>query len=272
MELHFWKLHGNGNDFIIIDEYQREVIPGEMKAQFAGLYCDRRFGIGGDGVLYLAKSAVADLGMRLFQPDESEAEMCGNGIRCFAKYAFDSGYVGKTCSIETMAGIIRVEVAYEDDTFQAAIDMPEPRFDRVDIPATGDGEYKETIAGFEVYAVNTGVPHAVIFSKDIASIDLPGFAPRIRHHPSFPKGANVNFVEISGEDTIKIRTFERGVEGETLSCGTGATAAAAVAFRQGLVKNHVFVDTEGGPLELTFGGRVILKGPAVTVFGGQILF
>jgi diaminopimelate epimerase len=272
MELNFWKLQGNGNDFIIIDEYQREVIPGELKAQFAGLYCDRRFGIGGDGVLYLSKSAGADLGMRLFQPDESEAEMCGNGIRCFAKYAFDSGYIGKAGSIETLAGIISVEVAYEDDTFQASIDMPEPRFARGDIPATGDGEYKEAIGGFEVFAVNTGVPHAVVFSKDIGAIDLPAMAPAIRHDPSFPKGANVDFVEISGEDRIRIRTFERGVEGETLSCGTGATAAAAVAFHQGLVRSPVFVETEGGLLEVTLGERVILKGPAVTVFRGQILF
>ena len=271
-ELHFWKFQGNGNDFIVIDEYQQEVIPEEMKGQFAGLYCDRRFGIGGDGVLYLSKSTVANLRMRLFQPDESEAEMCGNGIRCFAKYAFDSGYTQKTCSIETPAGIIRVEVAYEDDTFQAAIEMPEPRFTRADIPATGDGEYREVISGFEVYAVNTGVPHAVIFSKDINAIDLPGVAPGIRRHPSFPKGANVNFAEISGEDRIRIRTYERGVEGETLSCGTGATAAAAVAFHLKLVGSPVFVDTEGGPLEVILGDKVILKGPAVTVFRGQILF
>jgi diaminopimelate epimerase len=272
MELNFWKLQGNGNDFIIIDEYEREVIPGEMKAQFAGLYCDRRFGIGGDGVLFLSKSAEADLGMRLFQPDESEAEMCGNGIRCFAKYAFDSGYIGETGSIRTAAGVIRVEVAYKDDTFHASIDMPEPRFARADIPATGDGEYRENIAGFEVHAVNTGVPHAVIFSKDIDAIDLLAVAPAIRHHPGFPRGANVNIVEITGEDGMRIRTFERGIEGETLSCGTGATAAAAVAFHQGLVRSPVFVETEGGLLEVTLGDRTLLKGPAVTVFRGQILF
>jgi diaminopimelate epimerase len=272
MELNFWKLHGNGNDFILVDEYKQQVLPDEMKPQFASLYCDRRFGIGGDGVLYLSRSGSADLNMRLFQPDESEAEMCGNGIRCFAKYAFDSGYVGKTCSIETLAGIIRVELAYEDDTFMAAIDMPDPRFARQDIPATGEGEFKENIAGFDVYAVNTGVPHAVVFVKDIDIINVAQVAPEIRHHNSFPKGANVNFVQATGENTLRIRTFERGIEDETLSCGTGATAAAAVAHHLGYVKPPVSVETKGGLLEIGLGERTVLKGPAVTVFRGQILF
>jgi diaminopimelate epimerase len=272
MELEFWKLQGNGNDFILIDEYKRPVIPDEMKSQFASLYCERRFGIGGDGVLYLSKSATADLKMRLFQPDESEAEMCGNGIRCFARYAFDTGYVSHACTVETPAGIIPVEMEYADDTFMAAIEMPEPRFARKDIPASGDGEYEEKIAGFDVYAVNTGVPHAVIFGEDIDAINLKEIAPQIRHHASFPKGANVNFVQRTGENSIRIRTFERGVEDETLSCGTGATAAAAVAFHRGYVKSPVRVETKGGELVITLGDQTVMKGPAETVFWGKIIF
>ena len=115
MEITFEKMHGNGNDFILIDEYGKTIIPDEMKSRFALLYCDRRFGIGGDGVLYLSRSGSADLRMRVFQPDESEAPMCGNGIRCFVKHAFDAGYVEKTCTIETLAGIIHVEMEYVDD-------------------------------------------------------------------------------------------------------------------------------------------------------------
>jgi diaminopimelate epimerase len=272
VELEFWKLQGNGNDFILIDEYEHPVIPDEMKAQFAGLYCDRRFGIGGDGVLYLTRSGQADLHMRLFQPDESEAEMCGNGIRCFVKYAFDAGYVGTACLVETLAGIIRVEMAYSEDTFMATIDMPAPRFDRKEIPAAGDGEYRESIAGHEVYAVNTGVPHAVIFVADTDAVNLAELGPVVRNHPTFPKGANVNVVERAGENMLRVRTFERGIEGETLSCGTGATAAAVVARKLGYVTTPVTVETAGGPLVISFGDVTRTAGPATTVFRGSITF
>ncbi len=216
MEITFEKLHGNGNDFILIDEFEKTVIPDEMKPGFARSYCDRRFGIGADGVLYLSRSDSADLRMRIIQPDESEAPMCGNGIRCFVKHAFDAGYVEKTCTVETGAGIIGVEMGYVDDTFMASIGMPEPRFSRAAIPASGDGEYKETIQGYEVFAVNTGVPHAVIFTDDLDSFPLAEIGPLIRHHASFPEGANVNIVVREGEDLLSIRTFERGVEDETL--------------------------------------------------------
>jgi diaminopimelate epimerase len=272
MELKFTKLQGNGNDFILIDEFERIVIPDEMKGQFAHLYCDRRFGIGADGVLYLGRSAEADLAMRLFQPDESEAAMCGNGIRCFARYAFDTGYVEHTCSVETQAGIMGVEMGYENDTFMATIAMPEPRFDRKDIPAAGEGEYRETIEGYEVYAVNTGVPHAVLFVEDLDAVPLSTLAPVIRNHATFPEGANVNVVAREGEDTIRIRTFERGIEDETTSCGTGATASAAVAHHLGYVGPKVRVETEGGPLVITLGEKTLMEGPAVTVFRGSIEF
>lgn len=272
MEITFVKMHGNGNDFILIDEYEKTVIPDEMKPQFAQLYCDRRFGIGADGVLYLSRSCSADLKMRLFQPDESEAPMCGNGIRCFAKYAFDTGYVEKSCTVETMAGIINVVMDYTDDTFLATIQMPEPRFDRADIPATGEGEYRETIEGYMVYAVNTGVPHAVIFVEDPESFPLIEIGPAIRHHASFPEGANVNIVKREGEDHISIRTYERGVEDETFSCGTGATAAAAIARHLGYTGTKVKVDTRGGPLVITLGEKTLMEGPAETVFKGAITF
>jgi diaminopimelate epimerase len=272
MEINFEKMHGNGNDFILIDEFEKTVIPDEMKSRFALLYCDRRFGIGGDGVLYLSRSGSADLSMRLFQPDESEAPMCGNGIRCFVKHAFDAGYVGKTCAVETRAGIIGVEIGYEDDTFMATIEMPEPRFMRADIPASGEGEYRETIQGYEVYAVNTGVPHAVIFSDDPDSFPLSEIGPVIRHHETFPEGVNVNIVMREAENRLSIRTFERGVEDETLSCGTGATASAAVAHHLGYTGKKVHVETRGGPLVITLGEKTLMEGPAETVYKGTISF
>jgi len=272
MEICFTKLQGNGNDFILIDELERVVIPDEMKADFAALYCDRRYGIGGDGVLYLSKSNKADLRMRLFQPDKSEAEMCGNGIRCFAKYAIDMAYMNKTGTVETLAGIIGVDAEYRKDSFFATVTMPDAKFSRNEIPAEGEGEYLEEIEGFDVYAVNTGVPHSVIFVDDIDAVDIEETAPPIRHHQSFPNGANVNFVSVTGDDSIRIRTFERGIEGETLSCGTGATASAAVAHKLGKVGDTVNVDTPGGPLVIHLDDRIRMEGPATTVFYGDISF
>ncbi|MDD1679484.1 MAG: diaminopimelate epimerase [Methanomicrobiales archaeon] len=270
MDILFTKLQGNGNDFILVDEIEGLVIPDEMKGEFSALYCDRRFGVGGDGVLFLSRSEKADLRMRLFQPDRSEAEMCGNGIRCFARYAMDSGYVRDACKIETPAGIIPVRMGYHDDTFMAAVDMPAPHFDRPDIPATGEGEYRETISDHEVRAVNIGVPHAVIVVDDVEKVDVVSVGLLIRHHPTFPKGANVNFVQHIGENALRIRTFERGVEGETLSCGTGATASALILHRMGAVGETVQVETEGGPLIIYLKDGVVLEGPAEPVFVGAI--
>lgn len=270
MEIPFTKLHGNGNDFVLIDEYEKIVIPDDMKAQFSELYCDRRFGIGADGVLFLSKTENGLIRMRILQPDGSEAEMCGNGIRCLAKYAFDAGYVKETFRVSAMAGEMPVAAGYREDEFFATITMTTPRFERKDIPATGGGEYKETIGLFTVYAANTGVPHAVIFVDDLDSIDVASHSPDIRFHATFPEGANVNFVQVTGPDAISIRTFERGVEAETLSCGTGATAAAAVAHRLGKVGETVRVETPGGPLTIVLGAETKMEGPAATVFKGAI--
>jgi len=273
MEIHFTKLQGNGNDFIVIDEREHTVIPDDMKGQFAAIYCDRRFGIGADGVIFVMKSETSDLRMRILQPDESEAEMCGNGIRCIAKYAYDAGYVKETCTIETMAGALGVSMGYKEDVFTATITMTPPKFDRKEIPATGSGDYTETIEGFEVHAVNTGVPHAVIVVDSVDAIDLGAIAPKIRHHASFPKGTNVNFIERTGTDSIRIRTFERGVEDETLSCGTGATASAAVVHKLGYTGDVVDVETRGGPLTISLkDGGAKMEGPATTVFTGIIAY
>jgi diaminopimelate epimerase len=210
--------------------------------------------------------------MRLVQPDESEAEMCGNGIRCLAKYASDAGYAKESCTVETPAGEIGIVMGYREDEFSATITMPVPKFDRKDIPATGEGEYKERIGDYDVYAVNTGVPHAVIIVDAVDAIDVASVAPAIRRHATFPQGANVNFVERSGNDTIRIRTFERGVEEETLSCGTGATASAAVVHKLGFAGDVVNVETRGGSLTIYLKDGAKMEGPATTVFTGIIPF
>lgn len=273
MEIHFSKLYENGNDFIVIDEREHAVIPDDMKGQFAAIYCDRRFGIGAEGVIFVLKSEKSDLRMRLLKPDESEVEPYGNGIRCLAKYAFDAGYVKETCTIETIAGALGVTMGYKEDVFTATIMMTPPKFERKEIPATGSGDYKETIEGYEVHAVKTSVPHAVIIVDSVDAIDLGTVAPKIRHHASFPKGASVNFVERTGENSIRIRTFEQGVEDETLSCGTGATASAAVVRKLGYTGDVVEVETRGGPLTIYLAdGGAKMEGPATTVFTGIITY
>lgn len=275
MSLTFTKLQGNGNDFILIDEMAGPVIPDEMKAQFAQSYCDRRFGIGADGVLFISPSQEADVRMRLFQPDASEAEMCGNGIRCLAKYAFDQDYAKtRSFTVETLAGVLTVQAGYDTEgDFTATIDMGVPVYDAAAIPAEGSGDFAKEIDGMTVHAVNTGVPHAVIFVPDVEAVDIGAVAPKIRHHRLFPKGTNVNFVQVTGPSEITIRTFERGVEGETLSCGTGSTASALIAAKTGKVTGGlIHVETVGGPLDITVGERAVMTGPADTVFTGEIPF
>ena len=214
-------------------------------------------------------SCRADLGMRLFQPDGSEAEMCGNGIRCLAKYAWETGYVGENFDVDTLAGIISIQVREMDNSFWTRVDMGVPNFERPCIPAIGRGEFlMEPMEGLEVSAVNTGVPHSVIFVEDL---DLPieEVALQIRHSSIFPEGTNVNFVKVG--DPFEIRTFERGVEAETFSCGTGAVACAAVARKLDLVGDEVLVETKGGPLIVSFEDkRAFLEGPAVTVYQGEL--
>lgn len=265
----FTKLHGNGNDFILVDEMRQEQVPEASKGKFAALCCRRNLGIGGDGVLFMTGGARADLGMRIFQPDGSEAEMCGNGIRCLAKYAWETGYVGMSFDVETLAGIISIQVRETDNTFWAKVDMGVPNFERPCIPAVGRGEFiKEQLEGFEVSAVNTGVPHSIVFVEDL-DLPLKDIAPRIRYSPVFPEGTNVNLVKV--DDSLSIRTFERGVEGETLSCGTGSVASAAMARKLGLVGDEVLVETKGGPLIVSFeGDRAFLEGPAITVYQGEL--
>ncbi|MHC1575578.1 MAG: diaminopimelate epimerase [Candidatus Methanogasteraceae archaeon] len=252
--IRFTKIHGNGNDFILIDEYAGEVIPD--KPGFAATYCDRRFGIGADGVLFLMKSDCADIRMRLFQPDRSEAEMCGNGIRCLVRYAIDEGYITGDSTVETLAGIMDVDL----DAEWIKVNMGTPIFDGI-----------EHLDGYEVYSTDTGVPHAVIFMDD-PEILVDEIAPAIRYAPVFPKGANVNFVRIKNASEITIRTYERGVEGETLSCGTGAVASAYVAHRIGKTGDRVVVHTAGGSLRISLAanGEMFMEGTAVRVFDGTV--
>jgi len=268
MTLKFAKFHGNGNDFVLIDEYSERKIRENRKSSFSKILCSRRFGIGADGVIFLQKNSK--LKMRLFNPDGSEGEMCGSGMRCFVKYVLDKGYVSSPeIKISTLAGEFTAKLYPKGRTNWIEVNMGKPKFSCAEIPAEDEGEFKQEINGFTVYACNTGVPHAVIFVEDLGKIDINKVAPQIRHSDFFPQGANVNFVELHGKK-IKIRTYERGVERETYSCGTGATASAAIAHKNYCMERKIDVKTIGGPLKIILDEDVKMIGPAEKVFIGEI--
>lgn len=268
----FTKMYGNGNDFIIIDEFQDKVVADQDKPDFAFNYCDRNFGIGADGIIFLQPSETADIRMRLFQPDRSEAEMCGNGIRCLSKYAIDEGYVKSgSFTVETLSGVLNIESKI-DDGIWIKVNMGKPGFRGSEIPADCEVDFFEKeIGAYKVYAVNTGVPHAVIFVDDL-DITLETEAPKIRYDKNFPEGANVNFAVIENGTQMRIRTYERGLECESLSCGTGSVASVVVAKRLGLVKgDRIKVVTSGGDLFIyESGGNAFMEGTAETVYDGFI--
>lgn len=263
----FWKMNGAGNDFIIID-HRKPIVVRDQMAEFARLVCRRKFSVGADGLFFIEPSERADFKWRFFNADGSEAEMCGNGARCVARFAYMHGIAAARMRFETLAGIIDATVA---DT-QVTIRMTAPhsfRFDR-----------QIEIGGRQlmVHSVNTGVPHAVVLVDDIEGVDVIGLGRELRHHPQFaPAGTNVNFLGRS-DAGLRIRTYERGVEDETLACGTGVVAGALIAAAKGLADSPVEMVTVGGiALIVQFSGataekadQVLLKGSAHLVCKGEL--
>jgi len=263
------KMHGNGNDFIIVDEFNGVVVPNDQKADFVRAVCHRRFGIGADGAIFVQKSEVADAKFVFYNNDGSIAEMCGNGIRCFARYLVEEGYAKEKIKVETLAGILELDVIR--DGWWVRVDMGQPKFG-LDVPA------KEEVWGkvfeidgreFEVYAVNTGVPHAVVFVNDF-DFDLIKIARAIRYHDVFPQGTNVNFAKVLDRSRVTVRTYERGVEDETLSCGTGSCAVAVVGYKLGILDKNVEVLTRGGVLKIEVNDRIYMTGTATRVLDGWV--
>jgi diaminopimelate epimerase len=274
MKVPFTKMHGIGNDFIVIDG--RAGMPGKGDGELGSLsrrLCDRRFGIGADQILILDNSERADFRMRIFNADGSEVEMCGNGIRCFAKYIWDRKLSGKdVLEIETAAGIIKPEKSGA----LVKVDMGTPVLDGRQIPVDLDGliqDYPLTIEDktFNITCVSMGNPHAVIFVDDVDGFDVKRYGPRIESHKLFPRKVNVEFAQVLDPQTVSMRVWERGA-GETMACGTGASAVAVAANLKGMVQNKVTIKLLGGDLliELDEGGHVSMTGPAEEVFEGQI--
>jgi diaminopimelate epimerase len=260
------QFHGTGNDFAIVDA--DHYVPD--RAAFAQHACAE---LGVDGVLFLAVESEYTpprAVMTLVQPDGSTAAMCGNGARCAARWVAEREGTD-TVMLDTQAGTRRAEVDGESVT----VEMGEPSFDPAAVPVDRDEPMvEESLAGFSVTAVNTGVPHAVAFVDDVDGVALERAAPALRHHDAFPEGANVTLAASDGGGGFRQRTFERGVEGETRSCGTGAVAVAVVARRLGLLddgQDEVAVRPPGGTLRVDLAGdRALLTGPTEREDGGEL--
>jgi len=274
MRLRFTKMHGLGNDFVLID-CRDKTVSDELSAinDISKRLCHRRFGIGADQVLLLYPSNIADFKMLIFNADGSEVEMCGNGIRCFAKYIWDRKLSDKeVLSVETAAGIIRPEKRGQ----MVKVDMGEPVLEGRLIPVNLDGMVKDfpliiEDKEFKITAVSMGNPHAVIFVEDVDIFDVKRYGPRIENQGLFPRRINVEFIQVLDSERIRMRVWERGA-GETMACGTGASAAGVAASLKGYTGRRVNVMLTGGELLIEWNedNHVYMTGPAVEVFEGSI--
>lgn len=281
MKLKFTKMHGAGNDFIVIDAIHQEV---DLSAEQWRRLADRRFGIGADQILVVERprSAGVDFRYRIFNSDGGEVEQCGNGARAFARFVSDKGLSGeRSIRVETMKGVIAPRL--EDDG-SVTVDMGAPRLDPAELPFDSAGlagwlegadiTWPLPVGGKTVFlsVVSMGNPHAVQVVEDVDSAPVATLGPAIETHPRFPNKVNAGFMQVVDRHHIRLRVFERGA-GETLACGTGACAAVVAGIRRGLLDSPVRVAARGGELSIAWDGPgqpVYLSGPAVTVFEGEI--
>jgi len=271
----FWKMHGLGNDYVVIDD-RRKRIHDKHLGSLARRLCTRRFSVGADGLLVVRNSRTADIRMRIFNSDGSEAQMCGNGIRCFAKYCYENRIVRRrTMNIETLAGNRRVELGTDEkNTTNVRVNMGQPSFRRESVPMIGQGECidEPVTAGdreLRITCLSMGNPHCVTFVEDVESYPVHEVGPLLERHTCFPEGTNVEFVSVESPREIKVRTWERGV-GETTACGTGTCASVAAASRLGKTERRVKVQLQGGELLVELGDSAILEGLVEKVFEAEL--
>lgn len=275
--IRFTKMQGIGNDFVMVDTLTNP-LPDLDLADLARRTNDRKFGIGADGLILLESGETAPFRMRMFNPDGSESEMCGNGIRCFAQLLKDHGHLqDESVDVETGAGTLHLEFT---DSGLVRVDMGKARLTRGEIGMLGSESERfeeqpiETMVGvFPGTAVSMGNPHLVLFVPDAESIPLAAVGPELEHHPLFPKRTNVHFIQVLDRKTLIQKTWERGA-GITLACGTGACASAVAAALTGRADRHVEMQLPGGSLWIDYqeDGTVIMTGPAKTVFEGEFHF
>lgn len=279
MKLGFTKMHGCGNDYIYIDGFRYDIkSPGELSKKLS----DRHFSVGGDGVIIIGPSDKADAFMHMYNADGSEGKMCGNGVRCTAKFVHDNFLPDKdVINIETLSGVKKIELKKENEVVTGGtVDMGKAEFDCAKIPALfEDGGVQKSLyidnCEYKVIPVSMGNPHAVTFMDDDFDIDrfeIEKIGPKFEKNPAFPEGVNTEFVKVISPDTFKMRVWERG-SGETLACGTGACAVGSAAVRMGIADEgkDLKVILPGGELIINYTPeRVLLTGGAVTAFTGEV--
>jgi len=273
----FTKMHGLGNDFVMVDCVREPLEEGTLP-EFARRVCDRHFGVGADGVILALPSDKADFRMRLINADGSEAEHCGNGIRCVAKLIYDHGHTqAERVRIETIGRINVLDLNVSEGIVRTVrVDLGKPAFRRSRVPMTGDPNAEAisvpiTVDGqvLEFTGVSMGNPHAVTFVDDVDAFPVTTLGPLVEHHAAFPSRTNTEFIEVLGRGELKMRVWERGA-GETLACGTGACASLVAAVRTGRADRQAIVHLPGGDLHIEWADNdhIFMTGPAVTVFEG----
>ena len=273
----FTKMHGLGNDYVYIDAIHQNIENESSLAQFVS---NRNFGVGSDGLILICKSDVADFKMRMFNSDGTEAEMCGNGIRCVGKFVYDKGFTNKTTvTIETLAGIKQLDFNLQNNKVKTVrVDMGEPILEPSNIPVISDEmpvknlKLKAEDKEFIFTCVSMGNPHAITVVNNVKEFDVQRYGKILEIDKVFPKKTNVEFVEIIDNENIKMRVWERGA-GETLACGTGACATAVSCNLNGLTDRKVNIELLGGTLQIEWdkqNNHVYMTGPAVTVFEGEL--
>jgi diaminopimelate epimerase len=278
--MEFTKMHGLGNDFVLINGFCEE-IPSDL-AKLSYQMCQPHFGIGADGVIFLLPpQGEEDFIMRIFNNDGSEAEMCGNGIRCAALFAWEEGFCRQEeMTVRTGAGLLKPKLFFDNQgrPEKVRVDMGEPRLAAADIPVLLDGQtilqYPIMVGGKKerITCVSMGNPHCVIFVDDVEAVPVTEYGPKLENHPLFPAKTNVEFVEVLSSQKLKMRVWERAC-GVTLACGTGSCATAVAARLCGYTGDDVEVELPGGSLEISYqpGGHVFMCGPAEAVFRGAWL-
>jgi len=284
MKIDFVKMHGLGNDFILIDCLNKSLGDSSFLSYLSKKLCDRNFGIGADGLILILPSSKVDLKMRIFNFDGSEAQMCGNGIRCFAKYAYENNIISKNkFAVETLAGTITPELIFQDlknkKVLRIKVNMGTPKLRRREIPMNGEDTptvVDETLKInpeqiFKITCVSMGNPHCITFVDDVQSIPVDEIGPKIENHLFFPEKTNAEFIHILNRKEINFRVWERGV-GETLACGTGACAALVASVLNKKTNREATIHLPGGDLDIQWADDryVYMTGPAELVFRGEM--
>jgi len=281
MKINFAKMHGLGNDFILINCMNEQPNKDLSLPDLSVKLCDRHFGIGADGIILILPSKIADLRMRIYNSDGSEAQMCGNGIRCFAKYVYEKQFLLKNkFTVETLAGVITPEIIFKNKEISGIkVNMGKPKLQKKQIPVKGSDNLPvineelqiDCCQKMNITCVSMGNPHCIIFVDDVKSVAVNEVGPIIENNPIFPEKTNVEFIQILNRKELNFKVWERGV-GETLACGTGACAALVASVLNKKTERQAVIHLLGGDLDIEWkeNGPVFMTGPAKLVFEGEI--